>query len=92
MAKKLTATEVSRKFSEVIARVHLRGESFLLTRHGRVVARLAPVDSPKVVRLADLPRVLADLPRLGPDEATRFEQDLEAGRHRLRPPRDPWDS
>ena len=92
MSKKLTATQAARNFSEVLARVHLRGETFVLTRHGRVVAQLAPVEPPKIVRLADLAAVLADLPHLGPDEAAKLERDLESGRRRLKPPRDPWAS
>ena len=92
MPKKLTATEASRNFSEILGRVHLRGESFLLTRHGRVIAQLAPAEPSKVVRLGDLGEVLASLPRLEPDDADRFERDIERGRGRLKAPRDPWAS
>lgn len=92
MPKKLTATEASRNFSEVIARVQLKGETFLLTRHGKVVAQLAPAPVPKVVRLGDLPKVLADLPHLSADDAARFDDDLKQGRTRLTPHGDPWAS
>lgn len=90
MPKKLTATEASRNFSDVLARVHHRGESFLLTRHGRVIAQLAPPEPRKVVRLGQLAQVLDELPHLDPDDASCFERDLETGRARLKAPSDPW--
>lgn len=92
MPKKLTATEASRNFSDVLARVHHRGESFLLTRHGRVIAQLAPPEPRKVVRLGELAQILDDLPRLAPDEASRFQHDIDSGRARLKAPVDPWPS
>ena len=91
MTKKLTATEASRNFSDVLARVQHRGESFLLTRHGRVVAHLAPPEVRKFVRFGELARILAELPRLAPDDVARFEHDIESGRGQLRSPSDPWD-
>ena len=92
MPKKLTATEASRNFSEVLARVHLRGESFLLTRHGRIIAQLSLPDIRKVVRFGQLAEVLAQLPRLKPDDAALFQRDLTTARSKLAPPGDPWDS
>lgn len=92
MAKKLTSTEASRNFSEILGRVHLRGESFLLTRHGRVIAQLAPVEPPKVVRLGQLAAILDGLPRLDPGDAGRFERDVAKARGRLKTPDDPWAS
>lgn len=92
MPKKLTATEASRNFSDVLARVQHRGESFLLTRHGRVIAQLSPAEPRKVVRLGQLAQVLDELPRLDADDASRFERDLGNGRARLRAPSDPWAS
>lgn len=92
MPKKLTATEASRNFSDVLARVHHRGESFLLTRHGRVIAQLVPPEPTKVVRLGQLAQVLDELPRLDPKDVARFERDVDAGRALLKEPRDPWAS
>lgn len=90
MAKKLTATEASRNFSNILGRVHLRGESFLLTRHGRVIAQLAPAEPRKLVRLGELAQVLARLPRLEPGDTVRLERDIQKGQRRLTAPCDPW--
>jgi antitoxin (DNA-binding transcriptional repressor) of toxin-antitoxin stability system len=88
-----TVTEVLRNFSDYINRVAYRGERFVLTRGGRAVAELVPAP-PAGRRLAELPAVLASLPRLGPEEAESFADDLE----RIRAPAeatmpgDPWGS
>jgi prevent-host-death family protein len=38
----ITATEVARRFSEILDAVEHRGESFLILRNGRPVARMGP--------------------------------------------------
>lgn len=38
----LTATQVARRFSELLDAIEARGESFLVVRRGRAVARLEP--------------------------------------------------
>ena len=43
--KDLSATDAARRFSEVLDAVEHRHESFRVTRGGRPVARLVPVDA-----------------------------------------------
>jgi hypothetical protein len=90
MAKALTATEVARGFADVLNRVAYRRESFVIVRGQRPVAELRPV--PMGTRLADLPALLATLPRL--DDAEAFATDLDAARVDLadQEPADPWAS
>ena len=38
----LTATEAARRFSELLDAIEERGESFLVVRRGRTIARIAP--------------------------------------------------
>lgn len=40
--KQLTATDASRRFSEVLDDVERDGESYLVVRHGRPVATIGP--------------------------------------------------
>ena len=40
--RRLTATDAARRFSELLDAVELRGESFLIVRRGRAVARIEP--------------------------------------------------
>lgn len=42
MVTRITATELSRSLSDVLSRVQYRGESFVIERNGREVARLEP--------------------------------------------------
>lgn len=87
-----TVTDVIRNFADYINRVAYRGERFVLIRGGRPVAELGPV--PVGTRLGELPELLASLPRLKPEEAEAFSEDLDTARAELRTGvlRDPWDS
>jgi len=40
--KLLSATEAARRFSDVLDAVETEGETFLVVRHGRTVARIEP--------------------------------------------------
>jgi prevent-host-death family protein len=88
-----TVTEVLRSFSDYVNRVAYRGERFVLTRGGRPVAELVPAP-PAGRPLAELPAILASLPRLGSEEAARLERDLDEARASLghAPSADPWAS
>lgn len=92
MRTRISVTEAVRNFADFINRVAYRGEHFLLERGGRPVARLVPV--PSAGRLGDLPGLLDSAPRLTPEEATAFADDLEEalGSLDMRPEVDPWES
>lgn len=88
----ISVTEAVRNFADVINRVAYRGEHFLLERGGRPVARLVPV--PSAGRLGELPDLLGSAPRLTPEEADAFADDLAEALETLdaRPEVDPWES
>ena len=94
MARYLSVTEVARHLSEILGRVRFRGERFVLTKGGHPVAELGPVAAPALVRLGELPAILAELPHLTPEEAERFAHDLEAAREGVStvPQSSPWPS
>jgi antitoxin (DNA-binding transcriptional repressor) of toxin-antitoxin stability system len=93
MAKKLTVTEAVRNFSEILGRVRFKGERFVLLKGGKPVAELAPTDAAAPVRLGDLPAILDALPHLEPDDAERFDNDLESARGATgAAPAPPWAS
>lgn len=85
MAEPLTATEASRRFSQMLDRVRMHSESFDIVRNGVVVARVVPPEKapPKVRDLSAL------LEALGPVDAD-FADDLEAIRGEQPPLEDPW--
>lgn len=61
--KEIGAFEAKTKLSELLRRVE-EGESFRVTRHGRPVAILSPVD---------------EAPQLSPEEAVRRIRELRKG-------------
>lgn len=87
-----SVTEVIRNFADYINRVAYRRERFILVRGGKPVAELSPV--PAGTRLGDLPALLESLPRLSPEEAEAFDEDLARARSELEahPPEDAWES
>lgn len=83
---RMSATEVARRFSEVLNRV-ARGEEIEVVRNG---APVAVVSAPRV-RLLPASRLRALLASLPPvDEA--FAEDLRRIRSEVGPPEDPWAS
>lgn len=87
-----SVTEVARHFADYINRVAFRGEQFTLMRGNKPVAELRPVPSGR--RLGELPELLASLPRLSPDDASSFAEDVDAARVKSseQPLNDPWAS
>ena len=89
MVKRITATAAAREFSDVLDRVEHGGDEFIVERHGRPVATIAPVTPARRAKWGELLAVLDALPR--PDAA--FARDLKKlRRDQPRLPRDPWAS
>jgi antitoxin (DNA-binding transcriptional repressor) of toxin-antitoxin stability system len=73
--KTISATEASRRFSEILDRVRLQRESFVIIRRGEAVARIDAVPSAgKSTTLGELMRMAA---RVRTNDH-RFAADLEA--------------
>lgn len=71
--KKITATELARRLSDVLNRVRYKGEEFLVERGGEPVASIAPVGPKSELTLAEFLQILNTGPR--PDAG--FVDDLE---------------
>jgi prevent-host-death family protein len=80
--KDLSATEASRRFSELLDAVEHRGASFTVVRHGRPVALITPATVADGRSLKDL------LLRHRSDPA--WPDDLERLRSLLEEERSPW--
>lgn len=80
--RQITATEAARRFSEVLDAVEHTGESFVITRGGRVVASLAP---PPVMPARALKELIG---RRHPDPA--WARDIDEVRRLLTPPGRSW--
>jgi len=73
---RITATEASRNFSDILNRAQYRGESFEVMRAGEVVARIEPVHR-KRLTVGEFRELWKSWPRLDPEDAAQFEEDLK---------------
>ena len=73
MDVRITATSLAKSLSDVLNRVHYKGETFSIERNGKVIARLAPNGPTVGVSLRDMDSALGDL--VPPGEG--FADDLE---------------
>ena len=80
--RRLTATEAARRFSDVLDQVEHDGETFLVERHGRVIASVAPA-------AAASGRTVKALLRAQPVDA-RWLEDLAALRADVEPEERRW--
>ncbi len=90
MTQRLTATQASRAFSEILNRVRYEGESFIVTRGDDPVAEIRPLPAAGASRTVSELVSLLIASRM-PDE--HMAEDLEAvqGAQGLTP-EDPWAS
>jgi len=71
--KKLSATEASRNFSEIINRVRYRGESFIVERGGEPVCEIRPAAPPRFT-VTDLAELMNGLPPVDEDYLRTVEE------------------
>ncbi len=74
METSISATELARRLSDVLSRVHYRGERFAVERGGEVVAIVGPPAG--AIRPITLRELSERLRQIRPDD--RFADDLEA--------------
>jgi antitoxin (DNA-binding transcriptional repressor) of toxin-antitoxin stability system len=84
MGETISATEAARNFSELLNRIHFRGERFTIFRGGKPVATLGPVMTPVGRRVRELPDLLKSLPALGED-AKAFAGDVSRSARKKTP-------
>jgi prevent-host-death family protein len=80
--KQLSATDASRRFSEVLDDVEQGGESYLVVRHGRAVATIGPASGGTGKALKEVLRAHR------PDDA--WAGELRELREGMEPAADPW--
>jgi antitoxin (DNA-binding transcriptional repressor) of toxin-antitoxin stability system len=88
METKVTATELVRTLGDVLGRVRFRGESFVIERNGRLVARLVPIRDARATSLRD---ALAAWQSTGEPDG-EFAVDLDRVGSADSVPADAWDS
>jgi antitoxin (DNA-binding transcriptional repressor) of toxin-antitoxin stability system len=90
-AKKISATEAARSFSDVVSRVRYQGEEFIVEKGGEAVCRISPVGTGRTAKstIGDFLRLLEELPPV--DDEYR-KTVLEVTRKQGKTPRSPWES
>ena len=87
--QQITVTEAARNFSDLINRIHYRGESAMLIKGTRPMVRMLPARQPKTG--AELAAIWPTLPHLTPSEAAHMEADILAAQRNLRPLEAKWE-
>ena len=78
METTITATELSKRLSDVLNRVKYRGERFVVERNGERVATIGPaIDTPGIT-VGEFLAQLRDAPRPDPGFADDFEAGIAA--------------
>jgi prevent-host-death family protein len=88
MEHPISATELARTLGDVLARIRYRGESFVVERNGRPIARLLPIEA--ATARATLQDALTAWCQAPADAA--FADDLARIGAADRPPANPWAS
>ena len=85
--RKMSATEASRTFSEILNRALYRGESFLIERGGKPVCEIKPAALSRftVADLADLMKILPPIDK----DYLRTVEDLSRSQPTI--PESPWE-
>jgi antitoxin (DNA-binding transcriptional repressor) of toxin-antitoxin stability system len=77
MIERISATNAARNFSDLINRVRYQGTSFEIERGNEVIARIVPAGTPVILKITELNEQWTRLPRLDPEDAVLFEEDLK---------------
>jgi prevent-host-death family protein len=86
MQRRVSATELARNAGDILARVRYRGDSFVVERNGKPVARLVPMPGASRGSVRDAVAAWRTAGRPDPE----FAEDLERIGAADRIPGDPW--
>lgn len=74
MESSVTAADANRKFSQLLHEVR-KGRSFVVTSHGKPLARLGPIDEPGEVEIGARKALMARLKRQAVTRIPRWTRD-----------------
>jgi len=86
MKTRITATEASRKFSEILNRVAYKGESFVVERSGRPVCEIRPAQEEGITT-----QELVEILKSGPHPDKAYLDILEETRNQPTVAPLPWE-
>ena len=74
--RRLSATELAKRLSDVLNRVHYQRETVIVERGGKALCQLTPVPGSLDFRLSDLVALLDSLPSAGEEWAEAVAQGV----------------
>jgi antitoxin (DNA-binding transcriptional repressor) of toxin-antitoxin stability system len=75
----ISVTEMARSLSEIIGRVHYKGEVFDIKKGNNIVARISPVKPyHPLIKLSDLNKFFSTAPKLDAEDVEDFKKELRA--------------
>jgi len=74
--RRVSATELAKRLSDVLNRVHYQRETVIVERGGKAVCQLTPVPSSLDFKLSDLVALLNSLPSPGEEWAQAVAQGV----------------
>lgn len=86
----MTIEDAAARLAELVERVHAKGESAVIVKAGRPMARIVAVPPCGVVA-DDLAAFLRRWRNDYPDPDDGIVAAIEESRRAIRPPRDPWE-
>ena len=86
----LTIEDAARYLSDLVERVHAKGEVAVLVKAGRPLARIVPIRSQGPV-VEELIAFLRQWRNEHPEPDDQFAQAVEESRKAVQPPHDPWE-
>ena len=90
-ARRISATEAARSFSDVVSRVRYQGEEFIVEKGGEAVCLISPVGAGRAAKstIGDFLRLLEEL---APVDDDYRQTVLKVTRKQGKTPRSPWES
>lgn len=92
--ERMTVSEASGHFDEVVDRVASEGITVELERDHLVVARISPAVPAEAgsegLKVSELNQVFSELPPLGKEEAEAFGRDIDEAKKEIPQESDPW--
>ena len=76
-AEAITASDAAKNFGQLADRVREHGATYVITRHGRPIAQIGPVETEKPKTIEDLINAIEAAPKLDEEVLRYIEEGIE---------------
>ena len=89
-AEAITASDAAKNFGRLADRVREHGATYVITRHGRAIAQIGPVENEQPKTLKNLIAAIESMPKLD-EEVLRYIEKGRAIYNKPEVPRNRWE-